>query len=607
MSSGTIKIHGENILPIIKRWLYSDKEIFVRELVSNSCDALQKLRILREQGQLSGVELEERIDIKIDKEAKKLLFMDTGIGMDAEEVEKYIAQLAFSGAEDFVKKYESKDAKEQIIGHFGLGFYSVYMAAKTVEVDTLSFKEGAKAAHWICEGSHDYELKEGQRQERGTTISLHIEEGSEEYLEEARIREILVKYCAFLPFPIYLNDQQINKNEPLWKKAPSECTKEEYLEFYRKLYPMAEEPLFWVHLNVDYPFNLQGILYFPRVKKDFDFKKNSIKLFCNRVFVSDNCQDLIPEYLMVLQGAIDSPDIPLNVSRSSLQMDRTVRQLAGHISKKVSDKLTSLYKNDREAFLAAWKDVELIVKLGAMEDVKFYERVKDLLVWKNSKSEWTSVEDYLERNQEKHKDKIFYTMGEESDSQVLKLYEEKGIEVLCSSSVMDTHLMSFIESKMMPTRFTRIDSAIDDLILDSSREKTLLDAEGKTEAAKIADIVRSSLDLKDLEVEAKSLSSDDLPGFVTVDETFRRLKEYGKMNGGMISGFDNMPQRRTFVVNTNHSLVQSLEKLKAKKPELCKDVLEHLYESALLSQREMDPKSLNAFVTRGYRIMKELL
>ncbi|MBS0649908.1 MAG: molecular chaperone HtpG, partial [Verrucomicrobia bacterium] len=370
MAQGTLKIHTENILPIIKKWLYSDKDIFVRELVSNACDAMQKCKVLREHNQIEALDDEFRIDIVIDKEKRTLTISDTGIGMTADEVEKYIAQIAFSGAEEFLGKYKTQNEKDQIIGHFGLGFYSAYMVAEKVTIDTLSYQNNSTPVFWSCDGSSEYQIDAGARSKRGTDIILHIDKDNEEFLEEAKIRSILQQYCAFLPFPIHLNGTHLNSKQPLWIKPANECTEQEYLDFYHALYPMDPDPIFWIHLNVDYPFNLKGILYFPKITRRFDWNHSLIKLFCNRVFVSDNCKDLIPDYLMVLRGAIDSPDIPLNVSRSYLQMDRTVRQLSSHIAKKVTDRLSSLYTTDRAKFLEAWPDIEMIIKLGILQDEK---------------------------------------------------------------------------------------------------------------------------------------------------------------------------------------------------------------------------------------------
>ncbi len=606
MAKGKLKIHTENILPIIKKWLYSDKDIFLRELVSNACDAMSKLKILRDAGEATFTDSELRIDITLDPEAKTLTIADGGIGMSAKEVENYIAQLAFSGAEEFLGKYKSQNEEDQIIGHFGLGFYSAYMVASHVDIDTLSYRSDTPAAAWSCDGSTDYTLEEGKRAIRGTTITLHIAEDSEEFLEESRIKQILQQYCAFLPFPIHLNGNHINKQEPLWVKPASACTDQEYLEFYRSLYPFEPDPVFWVHINVDYPFHVKGILYFPKLQKRFEWDKNTIKLFCNRVFVSDNCKDLIPDYLMILRGAIDSPDIPLNVSRSYLQMDRTVRQLASHVSKKVADRLANLYLNEREKFLQCWSDIEMIVKLGILQDEKFYERAKDFLVWKNLKNEWTTLEEYLARNKEAYKEKIFYTTEEKFSGPLVDLYRERNIEILQANSHVDAALMSYLERKLSPVAFQRIDGKLDDAILDASREKTLLDASGKTESVHIADFFRSRLSAQpSLEVEAKSLASDSLPAFLVVDEESRRLRDYMAISGQALAG--SFPQKKTFVLNTNNRLIHAIYGLKDKNPELAADMSTHLYELSLLAQKELDPSTLSDFVQRSARVLEKLV
>lgn len=602
-----LEIHSENILPIIKKWLYSDHDIFARELVSNACDAIQKVKILRDQGLITGQipqEQEEfRVDIQIDKPAKTLTFSDNGIGMDAEEVRKYIAQIAFSGAEEFLEKYKKGDERDQFIGHFGLGFYSAYMVAEKVEIQTLSYKTNAEPAFWSCDGSAEYTLEKGSRTTRGTSITLFVNPESSEFLEEPTLRKVLEHYCAFMPFPVYLNGKQINTHEPLWIKPPNSCTPEEYLKFYRYLYPMEEEPLFWVHLNVDYPFHLKGILYFPRLRRDTDPSKQSVKLYCNRVFVSDNCKDVIPNYLMALRGVIDSPDIPLNVSRSSLQMDRTVRQLGSHISKKVSDSLSSLYKTDRQKFIATWQDISIVIKLGILEDEKFYDRVKEFLIWRNTEDQWTTVEEYLERA--KTKEKVFYTRDESHSAHLHAIYQQKGVEVLCTDSPIDSFVLQFIERKLSPVTFQRVDSGIDESLLDKEREKTILDASGRTEAAKLADFVRQHL--SEVEVEAKSLASEALPGFVLIDEQQRRMRDYMlHLDPSDIESKNQMLTKRTFVINTNHPLMAALPKLAEKDPELAKEMVQEVYELSLLGQREMDPKSLNGFISRSQHLLERL-
>lgn len=606
MTTGNLQIHSENILPIIKKWLYSDKDIFIRELVSNACDALQKVRILQDQGEIKDSE-ELRIDIHLDKDAKTLTFSDTGIGMTADEVEKYIAQIAFSGAEEFVEKYKTKNEKDQFIGHFGLGFYSAYMVAAKVDINTLSYKPDAKPVFWSCDGSSEYVIETGTRTKRGTDITLHIDAENDEFLEHSKIKNILKQYCSFLPFPVYFGTERINPKEPLWIKTPSECTPQDYLEFYRHLYPMQEDPLFWVHLNADYPFHLKGILYFPRIKRNFDLNKNTVQLYCNRVFVSDNCKDVIPEYLMPLRGVLDSPDIPLNVSRSYLQMDRTVRQLASHISKKVCDSLTALYKNEREKFIEAWEDVALIAKIGCIEDDKFYSRAKEFLIWKTTDGNWETVEEYLEKNKDKTKDKVLYTSDASHNAHLLDVYKQKGIEVLCANSPVDSYLINFLEKKITPAAFQRIDAALDEHLLDASREKSILDAEGKTESGKLAEFIKSKLNDEQVDIEAKSLAADSMPGFIMVDENQRRLKEYLRSIDPSNTSQAHMMTKRTFVVNTNSGLLASIQKLDAKHPELAKEMVNEVYQLALLSQREMDANHLNEFITRTNHILEKLV
>lgn len=599
MTQGTLKINTEKLLPIIKQWLYSDKDIFLRELVSNACDALAKLKILREQKLCDFEDSELRINLVLDKKNQTLTISDTGIGMTSEEVEKYIAQLAFSGAEEFLEHYQSQNEKDQVIGHFGLGFYSAYMVASKVEIQTLSYRQGALPSFWSCDGSSQYTLEEGSRTERGTDVILYLE--TKEFLEESKLKELLNRYCAFLPYPIYLNGTHVNHKAPLWMKSSSECTEKEYLEFYHTLYPLDPDPLFWVHLNIDYPFHLKGILYFPKIHPRFDFQKNSIKLFCQRVFVSDNCQDLLPDYLSMLRGAIDSSDIPLNVSRSYLQMDQTVRSLSAHISKKVADRLASIYRTDRSAFLTSWEDIETIIKLGAIQDDKFYERVKEFLIWKNTQNEWTTTTEYLERNKETYPDKVFYT--QETDSSFLHLYQEKKIEVLIAKGPIDTPLINFLEQKHSPAKFQRIDGGLDPAILDTAQEKNLLDANGRTESAKIADFIRSALSIKNLDVEAKSLASQKLPAFILIDEESRRFRDTLALSRQSIPY--SLPEKKTFVVNTNSPLIHAI--VHHKDEALAKEMMVQLYQLTQLSQKELPPEELSTFITRSSSVLEKLL
>ena len=606
MSKHTLQVHSENILPIIKKWLYSDREIFLRELISNACDALSKVKILQERGEASGQQEELKVEVKIDSQSGTLSICDNGIGMTENEVQKYIAQIAFSGAEEFMNKYANAAEKDQVIGHFGLGFYSAYMVAGMVQINTLSYQTGSDPVFWACDGSSDYELTPGTLSSRGTEVILHIEKENEEYLQLDKIREMLHHYCDFLPFPIYLNGEHLNTTAPLWVKAPSECSKEEYLAFYRHLYPHEEPPLFWIHLNADYPFRLKGILYFPKMHRHFDVNKSSIKLYCNRVFVSDNCKDVISNYLMPLRGVIDSPDIPLNVSRSYLQVDKTVRQLSGHISKKVADSLATLYRTEQERFLQCWSDIASVVKLGVLEDERFYERANEFLVWKSINGDWTTIEAYLERNREKHLQKIFYTQ-EERPSPMLAAYRQKEIEVLYANSYIDLYIISFLEKKLSPVTFQRIDANLDDSLLDKSREKTVLDAAGKTAATQLADFIRKKLQNPKIEVEAKSLSMDGLPGVVVMDERQRRMREY--MNSLDPSNQQKMLEldKRTFIVNTNNPLMESIQTVDRWDPVLAQELTCQLYDMALLAQRELELDSVNDFVTRTTHVIQKLV
>jgi len=581
MAKGKLKIHSENILPIIKKSLYSDKDIFVRELVSNSCDAMTKMKVLRDEKVTDFLDEELRIDITIDKEAKTIRIVDTGLGMNEVEVKNYIAQLAFSGAEEFVEKY-SKGS--EIIGHFGLGFYSSFMVSKQVDIDTKSYQD-EPAVFWSSEGTYDYTIKKGKRETRGTEITLHVDDDSDEFLEESKLGEILRKYCSYLPFPIFLGEQQINSTEPLWLKNASDLTDADYISFYHHLYPMEPDPIFWIHLNVDYPFNLKGILYFPKINQRFDFGSSHIQLYCNRVFVSDNCKDLIPDHLMVLRGAIDSPDIPLNVSRSYLQMDKTVRSLGQHVSKKVADKLASLYQSDAEKFQKAWPDLEMIVKLSCLHDEKFYERVKDALLWKTVKGEWTTVESLDTK-------KVFYTMEPNGDSQFLDMYKAKGIEVIIAPTPLDTPIMNLLEGKIEGLKFQRIDGGIDESLLDTDREAN----------TEIAALIKSHL--VNVNVEAKSLTSDELPGFVMLTEENRRMRDYLALSKTEMP--IDMLSEKTFVVNTNNPLIVALSAMNEKDPDLAKDMINQVYQLALLSQKELHKDDFESFIRRSNSVLSKL-
>lgn len=595
MRQNNLAIHSENILPIIKKWLYSDKDIFIRELVSNATDAINKVKILRSQEAVVADDDSFKISVTINKSDKTITIADTGIGMTEEEVEKYIAQIAFSGAEEFVAKYKKETDAEPMIGHFGLGFYSAYMVASKVEINTLSYKENAKPVFWSCDGSSSYSIGDGTRSSRGTEITLFLDDQNLEYLEESKLKELLLRYCNFMPFAIDLNGKALGNKAPLWMKSPSDCQESEYIEFYRQLFPMEAEPLFWIHLNVDYPFNLKGILFFPKIHKRFDSSESTIKLFCNRVFVSDNCKDILPDYLTILRGAIDSPDIPLNVSRSYLQVDQNVKQLSSHISKKISDRLSQLYKTDKEKFYGAWADIEMIVKLGLLQDEKFFDRVKDILIWKNSMDSWTTLTEYLERAKEK---KVYYTS--DKSSPLLHLYNEKKIEILVAPLPIDTAVIQHLEDKLSTT-FQRIDGSLDKELLDPTREKNILDADGKTAASKIAAFIHSSIN-ETLEVEAKSLNSDKLPALLVLDENQRRLRDYMTLTQGK----NSFQAKKTFIVNTNSPLIQLIERLQTKHPEVASQIARSVYDMSCLSQRELEPGDLEKVVARQTQVLEKL-
>ncbi|MCY3974512.1 MAG: molecular chaperone HtpG [Simkaniaceae bacterium] len=605
MSEKNLRIHSENILPIIKKWLYTDRDIFLRELVSNACDAIGKMRILRDQGKVDVKDEEFRIDVDINTGKKEITITDTGIGMTEEEVEKYIAQLAFSGAEEFVDKYRSKGENHGIIGHFGLGFYSAFMVSDRVEIDTLSFEKGAEPVFWSCDGSSSYVTEKGTRETRGTVITLHLsQEEGKEFADEGRLRAILLKHCRFLPYPIYLNGKRINDKEPLWIDAPSDLTDKAYIDFYRTLYPLEPDPVFWIHLNVDYPFSLQGILYFPKLNRRLDPDMPSIHLYCNRVFVSDYCKEVIPEHFSMLRGVIDSPDIPLNVSRSNLQTDPTVKKAGAHISKKIADRLLSLYESDPDRFMSKFVDIEPVMKIGLLRDEKFYERVKPCLIWKTSKEERSTIEEYLERNKGKGGGTVFYHHDQEDRSPLVDMYGEKGIEIVYTSCYLDIPVMSFLEGKLPNVKFKRLDGTLEEAILDKSRERNVLDASGKTEAAVMADFIRHKLDKKEVEVEAKSLTSDEVPAFVVIREEMRRVRDYMALSGqkmptGSEGGY-------TFVVNTNSELIRSITKIGERDPALAKEMVLDLYERSLLAQKELDPEAVPGFLRRSNEVLRKL-
>lgn len=616
---GSISIHAENIFPIIKKWLYSDKDIFIRELISNGCDAVNKYKKLISLGEAKGNTDENyKIKVSIDKENSALIFEDNGIGMTAEEVEKYINQVAFSGAEDFFNTYKDKMNEENdIIGHFGLGFYSSFMVSKKVQIDTLSYKENATPVRWVSEDGLEFELTQSDnRQTRGTTITLFLADDSKEFLEEYTVRNIIDKYCSFLPVDIYLetiktketkedevvDTTPINDTNPLWLKAPKDCTDEEYKEFYRKVFKTFDEPLFWIHLNVDYPFNLKGILYFPKLKNEFELIEGKVKLYNNQVFVADNIKEVIPEFLLLLKGVIDCPDLPLNVSRSFLQNDRDVSKISKHIVKKVADKLKSLYKNERENYEKFWDDIQVFIKFGCLKDESFYDKVKDSILFKTINSQYITLNDYLENCKEKHENKVFYVSNEEQQSQYIKLFKDYGLDAVILDSTIDNHFISMIEFKNQGVHFNRIDADLSDILKENDNEDN---KEIKTDIENLfKDVIGDRINNYSVE----SLKSEDTPAIILISEQSRRMAEMRSQFAGMDFGM-SFEEEKTLVINNNSSIVKKLVSLKddESKKEQISLICNQIVDIALLSNKELDSKQLDEFIKRNNQLMSMVI
>ncbi len=612
MAKGNISVDSENLFPIIKKWLYSDKDIFLRELVSNACDAITKLKKLSGIGEAVVEDNPEyRVDVTVDKKHKKLIISDNGIGMSAEEIDKYINQIAFSGASDFLAKYKDENDKgAQIIGHFGLGFYSAFMVSDSVEIDSLSYADGAMAAKWVCDGSMEFEMSDGTRSERGTTITLNIADDSKEFLEESTIRQILNKYCSFLPVEIYLNTTEdkkrdtkkddgeedipkpINTTTPLWMKKPSQCKDEEYKEFYKNVFFDFNEPLFWIHLNIDFPFNLKGILYFPKINHEFAAQEGQIKLFNNQVFVADNVKEVIPEFLMLLKGVIDCPDLPLNVSRSFLQNDGYVKKISAHITKKVADKLTSLYKKEKENYERYWDDINVFIKYGCMRDEKFYEKVDGVLIYKTTDGKYVTLDEYLDGKEQKD---VYYVTDAEQQSQYINMFKEQGLEAILLPSLMDTHFISFLEMKKQDVKFKRIDSALSDKDAkdaDEEQYKTLIE---KT---------KERLGDDTLKIEVKELKNAELSAILLLSEESRRMQEMYRSYGQQLAGMANMfHDEFTLVLNASNELVKKITSLPEDDAKL---VTEHIYDLARISHSPLTGEQMTRFIERSNYILNKL-
>jgi molecular chaperone HtpG len=611
--NGNISIHTENIFPIIKKWLYSDKDIFVRELISNGCDAISKLKRLASIGE-ANIPSDSKFEVKVlfNKENNTIKFIDNGIGMTDEEVKKYINQVAFSGAEDFIAKYKDKmDEANQIIGHFGLGFYSSFMVSEMVEIDTLSYSEGAEAVKWTCTGGTEYEIGPSDRQDRGTTITLHLDGEGKEFLNEFKLREIIEKHCSFLPYEIYLENEQEDKKEekkplndphPLWAKNPKDCTEEEYREFYRRVFKDFKEPLFWIHLNVDYPFNLKGILYFPKLNHELDASEGQIKLYNNQVFVADNIKEIIPEFLLLLKGVVDCADLPLNVSRSFLQKDANVVKISKHITKKVADKLTEMFNKERDKFNSFWEDINLFIKYGCMRDESFYDKVKKILIFKTTNDEYVTLEQYLEKNKEKHEKKVFYVNNENQQAQYIRLFKENGLEAVILATAIDSHFINFLEMKESGVQFNRIDSDLSDVLKNK-------DAETDENVTKeLEDLFKSALSNDKLNIKVEALKASNIPALILLSEQSRRMQEMSRMFGGadMKSMF---PDEETLVLNRNSQLIKALVSMKndVDKKEDAALICEHIYDLALIGNKQLDADAMARFIERSNKILEKLM
>ena len=624
-TTGKINVQTENIFPIIKKFLYSDHEIFLRELVSNAVDANKKIQALSAMGEAKGDLGELFVKVAVDKDKKTITISDTGLGMTGEEVEKYIAQVAFSGAEEFVQKYKDKtDAVNSIIGHFGLGFYSAFMVAAKVELVTKSYKDGAQAVRWECDGSPEYTLTPADRELRGTDIILHVADDSLEFLDEGRIGGILEKYCRFLPIPIFFGEkkekvkdeagvetevtkpEQINNPSPAWTKKPADLTDEDYRKFYRELYPMNfEDPLFWIHLNVDYPFNLTGVLYFPKIKKSFEMQKDKIQLYSNQVFVTDSVEQIVPDFLTLLRGVIDSPDIPLNVSRSYLQSDSNVKKISSHITKKVADKLEELFKKDREDFEKKYEDIRIFIQYGMLSDDKFWEKAKKFALLRNTDGKMFTLEEFeakIKPLQTNKDGKVVYLYATDVNTQHAYIHsaQERGYQVLVMDSMIDPHFINFLESKLENSSFTRVDSdTIDKLI---NKEDAMPSKLSDEEKEALRPLVTEMLPKEQFNVMFESLSETDAPMLVTRPEFMRRMKDMSALGGGGMNMFGNMPEMHNLVVNTNHPLVTKI--VAEKDADAKKQLIKQSADLALLAQGLLKGEELTKFIKRSVEMIK---
>jgi molecular chaperone HtpG len=628
LEKGSISIHTENIFPIIKKFLYSDHEIFLRELVSNAVDATQKLKKLAALGEFNGELGDLKIEVSFDKDQKTITVKDKGLGMTGEEIKKYINQIAFSGASEFVEKFKDKGDAKDIIGKFGLGFYSAFMVSDKVEILSRSYAASENdAAHWECDGSTEFELRPAIKAERGTDVILHINKDSEEFLDEWRLKGILEKYCKFLPVEIKFGttDEQvedgvdaegkpkfktekkeriINNPSPLWAKSPNELKDEDYLKFYKELYPFSEDPLFWIHLNVDYPFSLTGILYFPKVKNDFELQKNKIQLYSRQVFITDEVKDVVPDFLMLLHGVLDSPDIPLNVSRSYLQSDANVKKISQHITKKVADKLGELFKKDRADFEKKWDDINIFVKYGMISDEKFYEKAKEFALLKNVDKQYSTLTEYKDKvstNQTDKEQQTIYLYASDPGKQdsFIQVAKSKGYDVLLFDGVLDSHFINTLEQRLEKTHLKRVDSETADKLIDKDTKLESVLSNEEQEAVK--QIFEKAINSKSFHVSVESLSPDELPAVITMSEFMRRMKDMAKTGGGGYSFMGAMPDNYSLSVNANHGIIQRILKSEAEEEKI--KLAKQTIDLALLSQNMLTGADLTSFIRRSVELV----
>jgi len=625
---GSISIHTENIFPIIKKFLYSDHEIFLRELVSNAVDATQKLRKLASLGEFTGELGDLTVEVSFDKKKKTITVSDKGLGMTAEEIKKYINQIAFSGAAEFVEKFKDKADAKDIIGNFGLGFYSAFMVADEVELISRSYKANEnEAARWTCDGSTEFELKPARREVRGTDVILHINKDSEEFLDEWRIKGILEKYCKFLPVEIKFGtkdesvedgtdkdgkpkyktvtkDRIINNPGPLWAKTPTELKDEDYLKFYKELYPFSEDPLFWIHLNVDYPFSLTGVLYFPKIKNDFEVQRNKIQLYSRQVFITDEVKDVVPDFLMLLHGILDSPDIPLNVSRSYLQSDANVKKISQHITKKVADKLQEMLTKDRAEFEKKWDDISIFVKYGMISDEKFYDKAKEFALLKNTDRKYFTLEEYKEHVKPTQTDKdknlvYLYTTDAGKQDTFVQAARAKGYDVLLFDGMLDSHFISNLEQKLEKTQLKRVDSETPDKLI--ARDETFTSVLSKEEEEQIKSVFEKAVNNTAMSVAIEPLSPEDLPVTVTMSEWMRRMKDMARTGGGGMPFMGSMPDSYNVAINGNHKIMQQI--LKAETEDQKVKLAKQAYDLGLLSQNMLTGADLTNFIRRSVELV----